>query len=184
MTTRKRTVSQKTQVEVTQENTVVPEEKQEKQVMRKKQIDLDMLVPCRNATDGRLIYKSRKTGLQTVWANHGDIEYMDVGELLTMKASQPKFLNEPWLIVEDENVVEYLGLKHLYQRLVDTDDLDSFFNKTHTEIAEILDRIPNGTKDAIATRARKLVEEGTLYDNRKIRILEEKLKIDLSLFEK
>lgn len=184
MTTRKRTVSQKTQVEVTQENTVAPEEKQEKQVMRKKQIDLDMLVPCRNATDGSLIYKSRKTGLQTVWTNHGDIEYMDVGELLTMKASQPKFLNEPWLIVEDENVVEYLGLKHLYQRLVDTDDLDSFFNKTHTEIAEILDRIPNGTKDAIATRARKLVEEGTLYDNRKIRILEEKLKIDLSLFEK
>ena len=184
MTTRKRTVSQKTQVEVTQENTVTPEEKQEKQVMRKKQIDLDMLVPCRNATDGRLIYKSRKTGLQTVWTNHGDIEYMDVGELLTMKASQPKFLNEPWLIVEDENVVEYLGLKHLYQRLVDTDDLDSFFNKTHTEIAEILDCIPNGTKDAIATRARKLVEEGTLYDNRKIRILEEKLKIDLSLFEK
>jgi hypothetical protein len=184
MATRKRTTSQKNEIEITQENTNTVEEQQEKPIMRKKQIDLDMLVPCRNVTDGRLVYKSRKTGLQTIWMSHGDMEYIDVGELLTMKASQPKFLNEPWLVIEDDDVVEYLGLKHLYQRLVDTEDLDSFFNKTHTEMAGILDRIPNGTKDAIAIRARKLVEEGTLYDNRKIRVLEEKLKIDLSLFEK
>ena len=184
MVTRKRTASSKNEMEITQENTNTVEVQQEKPIMRKKQIDLDMLVPCRNVTDGRLVYKSRKTGLQTIWMSHGDIEYIDVGELLTMKASQPKFLNEPWLVIENDDVVEYLGLKHLYQRLVGTEDLDLFFNKTHTEMAEILDRIPNGTKDAIATRARKLVEEGTLYDNRKIRALEEKLKIDLSLFEK
>ena len=184
MADRKRTNSPKPQAVVVQENTATQENAQETKVMRKKQIDLDMLVPCRNVTDGRLIYKSRKTGLQTVWTNHGDIEYMDVGELLTMKASQPKFLNEPWLVIEDEDIVEYLGLKHLYKRLVDTEDLASFFAKSHEEMAQILDRIPNGTKDTIATRARKMIEEGTLYDNRKIRVLEEKLKIDLSLFEK
>lgn len=160
------------------------EQPTEKPVMRKKQIDRDLMVACRNVTEGRLIYVSKKTGLQTIWSNHGDVEYMDVGELMTMKASQPKFLTEPWLIIEDDDVVEFLGLKHLYQRLVDVDDLDSFFMKSHTEMEQILDRVPNGTKDSIATRARKMVEDGSLYDNRKIRVLEQKLKIDLSAFEK
>ena len=174
----------------TQENTEVKVEQTQqeqintKQEIRKKQIDRDLMVACRNVTDGRLTYISKKTGLQTRWSNYGDIEYLDVAELMTMKASQPKFLTEPWLVIEDDDVIEFLGLKHLYQKLVDVDDLESFFNQSHTEMEKILDRAPNGVKESIATRARKMVEEGTLYDNRKIHVLEEKLKIDLSLFGK
>lgn len=168
-----------TKLEQSQQEQIVP-----KQEIRKKQVDRDLMVACRNVTEGRLTYISKKTGLQTRWSNYGDIEYLDVAELMTMKASQPKFLTEPWLVIEDDDVVEFLGLKHLYQKLVDVDDLNSFFNKSHTEMEKILDRIPNGVKESIATRARKMVEDGTLYDNRKIRVIEEKLQIDLSSFEK
>ena len=158
--------------------------KEEKSVLKKKKIDLDQLVSCRNVTMGNLIYVSRKTGLQTLWMNYGDEEYLDVGELLTMKASQPKFLSEPWLIIDDEDVVEYLGLKHLYAKLTEVENIDKFFEKSHEEIKSIIGKLPNGTKGSIITRARQLVEEGSLYDNRKIKVLEDSLKIDLSLFEK
>lgn len=171
-----------TTVEVVQEKVEVEEVK--KPVLKKKQIDINQLVPCRNVTVGNLIYVSRKTGLSTLWMNYDDVEFIDVGELLTMKASQPKFLTEPWLIIDDEDVVEYLGLKHLYAKLTDVEDLDAFFEKSHTEISAILEKLPNGTKNSIISRARQLVEEGTLYDNRKIKVLEKSLKIDLSMFEK
>lgn len=151
---------------------------------RKKKIDIDRdeLVACQNVTDGELIYKSRKTGLQTNWMSYGDIEYLDVGELLTMKASQPKFLNDVWLLIEDEDVVEYLGLKNLYKHLIDTDDIDSFFDKTPAEIEEALLKLPTGLKETVGTRARKLIKSGDLYDNRKISVLEAGLKIELKIF--
>jgi hypothetical protein len=151
---------------------------------RKKKVEIDRneLVLCRNVTDGQLIYKSRKTGLTTLWMNYGDTEYLDVAELLTMKSSQPKFLNDVWLVVDDDVVVEFLGLKHIYKDLVDVDDIDSFFDKTPAEIEKALVKLPKGLKDTVGTRARKLVESGDLYDNRKISVIEDNLKIGLKIF--
>lgn len=183
MTTKtKKTTNKKTTktVEPTVEETIeevkhVKEKAPEK--AKKKKVDLDTLVSCRNITDGQLIYISRKTGLQTLWANYGDEEFIDVAELLTMKASQPKFLTEPWLIIDDDDVIEYLGLKHLYSKIFDLDDIDTFFDVSVDEMKTILDKIPNGIKESIITRARKKIEDETLYDTRKIRLLEEKLKV-------
>lgn len=176
-----KTKAQTVEIEDVVEEVVKPEPKL---IMKKKQIDRDQLVPCRNVTVGKLIYVSKKTGLNTLWMNYDDVEFIDVGELLTMKASQPKFLTEPWLVIDDEDVVEYLGLKHLYAKLADVEDLDNFFSKSHTEMESILEKLPNGTKNSIISRARQLVEDGTLFDNRKIKVLEKSLKVDLSIFEK
>ncbi|PLR72311.1 hypothetical protein [Bacillus sp. UMB0728] len=162
--------------EVTETPAPTPKRKQ------KVEIDRNELVSCRNVTDGQLIYKSRKNGLTTVWMNHGDTEYLEVAELLTMKASQPKFLNDVWLVIDDEDVVEFLGLKHIYKNIVDIDDVDSFFDKSPSDMAEALTKLPKGLQDTIGTRARKLIESGELYDTRKISALEEALKIELKMF--
>lgn len=149
---------------------------------QKVEIDRNELVSCRNVTDGQLIYKSRKTGLTTIWMNYGDTDFLDVGELLTMKASQPKFLNDVWLVIDDEDIVEFLGLKHIYKNLVDTEDIDAFFDKTPSEMEQALIKLPKGLKETIGTRARKLVESEELYDNRKISVLEDNLNIGLKIF--
>lgn len=189
MATKKTTTKKQTPkkvAEVTEEVVEVQEEKvvEIPKVQRKQKIEVDRneLVLCRNVTDGQLIYKSRKTGLTTIWMNYGDVEYLDVGELLTMKASQPKFLTDVWLVIDDEEVVEFLGLKHIYKNLADIEDIDAFFAKSPNEIREIATKLPKGLKETVGTRARKLIESGELYDNRKISILEETLKIDLKLF--
>jgi hypothetical protein len=165
---------------------LIEENKQEKvnqepQVRRKKQIDLNLEVPVRNVHDGEVIYVSRKTGLQTLWNSYGDEVFMDVGELLTMKASQSRFLNEPWIIIDDEDVAKYLGLDKLYEKLIGTEELDQFFELTVGEMEEILNKIPKGMKESISIRARRKFEDETLYDNRKIRLLQDKLKIDLNI---
>lgn len=181
-TTKKQTT--KKAVESTEEVVEAQEEKVAETPKRKQKVEIDRneLVLCRNVTDGQLIYKSRKTGLTTIWMNYGDVEYLDVGELLTMKASQPKFLTDVWLAIDDEEIVEFLGLKHIYKNLADIEDIDTFFSKSPTEIREIAIKLPKGLKETVGTRARKLIESGELYDNRKISILEETLKIDLKLF--
>lgn len=165
----------------TEEVTETVEIKEEKQVKRKKQIDLDILVSCRNVTDGLLVYISKKTGLETIWSEYDAEEMLTVGELLTMKASQPKFLKEPWLIIDDEEVAEHLGLTKMYENTVAIEDLDNFFELPIDEMEKVLIKLPKGSRETVSIRARKKIEDETLYDTRKIRLLEDKLKIDLSI---
>lgn len=163
----------------------LPETKEEQAVEKKvappkkKVIDRDYMVSCRNLTSGRLTYISKKTGLETVWSVFGDEEYIDVAELLTMKSSQPKFLKEPWLFIEDEDVVEYLGLKELYQSIIPIDEVEEFFSLPVAEARKVVPRLPKGMKTLISERARQGITDGTLYNIQLIRMLEQELNLDL-----
>lgn len=150
-------------------------------VKYKKEVDLKMLVSCRNVTSGSLIYVSKKTGLEVNWSKLDDEEYIDVGELLTMKNGQPRFLTEPWIMVDDDDVVDYLGLRDMYDNIILKDELESFFRLSPDEIEAKLKIAPQGTRTLIAEQARIMIENDQLWDNRVIKILDKELQIDLSM---
>ena len=164
---------EKEKVEIVKKETVEPKPQ------KKQQIDRDSLISCYNLTSGKLTYISRKTGLQTVWSNYGDVEYIDFAELLTMKASQPKFLNEPWIFVEDEEVVNQLGLKEMYKNIIPVDEVDDFFKLNVNKAREILPKLPKGMKELIGEKARKGIQDGSLSNLQLIRLLEQELHLDL-----
>ncbi len=147
-------------------------------------IDRNEMIPCRSIVNGKLTYISTRTGLMTVWSDYGIVEYVDYGELLTMRASQPKFLNKPWIIIEDEDVVNSIsGLKALYDQLSDIgEDLELFFQKKPQEIEKILNKLPNSTKALIASKAREMIDNGTLYDLRIINIIDKIMHTGLKDF--
>ncbi|MEM4995012.1 hypothetical protein WKH56_20820 [Priestia sp. SB1] len=155
-----------------------------KPVVKRTEIDPNRLILVKNATDNSLVYESKKTGQVILWAESGDEEYIAVQELMTMRSSQPRFLNEPWILIddqEDDDIIQYLGLDKLYKNIINVDELDEFFSLTPQEIKEKLKIAPNGSKKLIADRAAKMIKDQTLYDNRIIKLLEEELKTDLSL---
>lgn len=58
-----------------------------------KQLPLDTMVACTNMTSGKLIYIStRQMGFTIEWEHEGDVEYIELGELVTMRNSQRAFL--------------------------------------------------------------------------------------------
>lgn len=148
------------------------------------QIDRNEMIPCRSAVYGRLTYVSTRTGLMTVWNDFGTVEYVEYGELISMRASQPKFLTKPWIIVEDEEAVSTIsGLKELYDEISKIgDDLEVFFKKNPKEIEDILNKVPNGTKALIASKAREMMENGTLYDVRVINVIDKIMNTGLKDF--
>lgn len=171
---------QATKTKKVEENIVEKEiVKEEKTQVKKKEISRDMLVPCRNITSGRLIYVSKKTGIETIWSEYGDVEYLDVAELLTMRASQPKFLKEPWLFIEDEDVVEYLKLQDVYKNIIPVDEVDEFFKLSAKEAKKVLVKLPKGMKELLIEKARKGLQEGTINNLQLIRVLEKELDINL-----
>jgi hypothetical protein len=141
------------------------------------------MVSCKNITLGTLTYVSRKTQMETNWEGYGAEEFMDIGELITMSSSQPKFLKEPWIIIEDEDVIEYLGLKSLYDKLFYVDNIEEFFTKSSAEIKELLQQAPKGLKELIADKARELITSEKLYDLRIIKVLDTELNLDLAFLQ-
>lgn len=160
------------------------EEVKPKAPTRKKRVEIDRneMIACRSMTNGKLIYISDRTRSRYVWSDYGTLQYIEMGELLDMRASHPKFLDDVRLIVEDEDAVEYLGLTHKYETLDGIDNLDALFDKPADELLDILPKLPKGVQHSVSTRARKLVEEGTLEKLNTIRAIEEALNIDLKMF--
>jgi hypothetical protein len=146
---------------------------------KKRVIERNELVSCRNITSGRLTYISKKTGMETVWSQFGDEEFIEVAELLTMKTSQPKFLKEPWLFIEDEEIAEHLGLKQLYENIIPIDEVDEFFSLTASEARLIVPKLPKGMKTLIAEKARKGIQDGSFNNLQLVKLLEQELNLDL-----
>jgi len=145
------------------------------------EIDKNQEVCCRSVTTGLLQYKSEKTGAFIVWSDFGSEQWVAVDELIYMNSSKPKFLQNPWMIIESEEIVKYLGLQKLYETIIDVDNLEDFFRLPLKEVKEKLLKIPSSFKENVAVKARQMMTEGILYDMRIIKILEETLHVDLQI---
>ena len=161
------------------EETIVKENKVRQKT--RNEIDKNQEVCCRSITTGLLQYKSERTGTLIVWNDFGSEQWLSVDELIHMNASKPKFLQNPWIIIESDEIVKYLGLQNLYKSIIDIDNLEDFFRKPLSEIKDKLLKVPTGFKENIAVKARQMITDGTLYDIRIIKILEETLDVDLQI---
>lgn len=170
------------QVELQEEVTVEEAPKPVARAKKRLEINRDELVECRSAVNN-LVYVSKRTSEKFEWAMYGDVNYITLGELITMKSTQPRMLKEGWLIVDDEEAIEQLGLTTMYGNLFEIDDIDEFFELNEREIKRILTNMPRGFKRSLATFARERIQSGELDSNRKIKLLEELLEVDLKIFE-
>lgn len=151
----------------------------EVQPKRKVKVENDRLIPVMNITAHGLVYLSRRTGAEWNWERYGDIEYVEMQELLTMRNSQRRFLDEPWILIMDEEVVHYLGLEKMYEKMVHPDNIESVFKMNNEKFKEVLDSAPKGIAQLIVGRAVEKVANGELDSMYKIKLLNEKFNIHL-----
>lgn len=178
-TKRTNTTKQKPQVKnVVEEKVEVV--KQEIIKPEKRKLNRDDSILVMNNTAGTLIYKSNRSGQEWYFTEYGQTDTIELGELITMNNAHGKFLKEPWLIVLDDDAVEYLGLKRFYDNIFEFDNIDSFFEMPETKMEELLNKMPNGMKELIVGLSRRKIAEGTFDSMSKIRLIEQKLKVNLS----
>lgn len=169
--------------ETNKKNDEISKENKKRKIKRK--IEPNELIECRSVTNSLMLsYVSPRTGLEINWSNYGDVEYVEYSELLAMKSKQNRFLMEPWIIIEDEDVIEALGLRKYYDNIIDVDNVEDFFHLPPEEIRQKIMKAPNGTKEVIISKAREMIENEALFDLRKINVLNEVLNIDLTMVQK
>lgn len=150
---------------------------QKEEPKKKRKIERDELITVMNYTTGKVVYRSPKTGAELVFYEFGDTDEIEFGELITMKNAYRRYLTEPWLFIFDEDVIDHLGLKQVYENLLRPEEVDRFFYLPLNKMKNILEKAPLGLKDLIASKAARKIKEGTLDSVSKIKLIEETLNV-------
>lgn len=190
----KKTTSKKDKVaaEVAKEVEEVKEVVEEKVVPTEqpREFQKDDLIEVKSVFAGSCTLVGRRSGNVYVWETLGEIQYVEYQDLLAEITNRySKYIYEPLLLIEDEDVInKNPKLKDLYDAMIDVEEIeDSLLNDSVEELRSILITLPSGLKETVKSVASTLMQDGALYDVRKIRLLDDlyhtALSEQLSLYQ-
>lgn len=164
------------------ETEAVVEAKPAPKKVNKVKHDPNEYVPCRSVRFGELILIGPKTRTPYRWANEGDIAEVEYQDLLSWKALRHKYLFEPMIIIEDDDIVEEWSadLGKLYAEIQNI-DVKALFKLPHRQFVAQLKKLPAGMKTTVQNMAYSMIQDRTLYDLRIIDSIDEILGTELKL---
>lgn len=167
------------ETEVTVEEAPVVEEPKK---AAKPKHDPDELIDCRSIIFGELMLIGPKTRMRYSWANEGDVRQVEYQDLVSWRALHSKYLFAPYIIIEDEDLCEEwkADLGKIYDELQDI-NLKDIFNMPQRQFVAQLKQLPDTMKSSMQNMAYSMIQDGTLYDLRKINAMDEILGTELKM---
>lgn len=150
---------------------------------RKQALELDRkdLIPVINYFNGVFVHTSQD-GLSFYMSKFGDREEIPFGELARLKNRHNSFLMSPVLYIDDEEAVEALSLKGLYENIVHPESLvDFLINSSVEELEQALEKAPKGAKETMLELARNEIKNGRISDLNKVRMLQVKFDLNVNV---
>lgn len=127
-----------------------------------------------------VVYKSPKTNVVYRWLKPGDVELMQIKEIITMDNTSGRLLRTPWLRVTDERLIEALGLEHVYEAVDLIEDVERLSNMSREELEEVFNKIPQKYLRTYRDLLYKKVKNREIKDRFLIQDLSEILDVDLN----
>lgn len=154
----------------------VPEKKQYKV---RKNLDPNTVVTVKNGYQGTLVYISSKTKETFKWEEFGDEQDMELQELKNARNASKGFFENNWFLIDDPEIIEYLGVEQYYKYALNYDEFNGLFDKTPEEIKSIVSKLSAGQKKTVAYRAKQLISDGEIDSIKVITALEDSLSVEL-----
>ncbi len=126
-----------------------------------------------NGYYGALTYKSKRNGIPLMFKEFGDSDYIQFGELQTMRSTQPKFFSENWILIDDQEVIDALGVGRYYENALTLADFDTIFDRPIKELKAIVPKLSKSQKQVLFAMAKDRIERGEIDSKRKVQALEE-----------
>ena len=123
----------------------------------------DEMVDVRSVMDGKVIYVSPKTHIKYKWLEKGDIEQLTIEEILAMDTKK-MFLRTPLLVVEDERVIEGLGLKGINELVDKVEDIDQLVEMDLGDMEKTINELPFDYKRNLRDEISKKIENSEIRD--------------------
>ena len=123
----------------------------------------DEIVDVRSVMDGKVIYVSPKTHIKYKWLEKGDIEQLTIEEILAMDTKK-MVLRTPLLVVEDERVIEGLGLKGINKLVDKVEDIDQLVEMDLDDMEKTINELPFDYKRNLRDEISKKIENSEIRD--------------------
>lgn len=150
-------------------------------------IPLDTVVPVICNTVGGAFYSSKRTlGYAVEWEDIGSVEYMELGELSSMRNTDRRFFEDNWIVFDDteeytaSQLYDFLKVSKYYKNVLTSENIDEVFTYSKDKLIKTLSVLSRGMKQTIAARAKQKLDENTL-DKNIIDILESSLGIQFDI---
>lgn len=144
--------------------------------------DPNELVLCRSVRFGELRLIGPKTQMPYSWANEGDIREVEYQDLVSWKALGSKYLFEPMIIIEDEDIVEEwkADFGKLYDGLQEI-DLKAMFKLPERQFIAQLKKLPEGMKPTVQNMAYAMIQDRIIDSLKIIDAIDEILGTELKM---
>ena len=126
-------------------------------------LNIPTMVDVRSVMDGKVIYVSPKTHIKYKWLEKGDIEQLTIEEILAMDTKK-MFLRTPLLVVEDERIVEGLGLKGINELVDKVEDIDQLVEMDLGDMEKTINELPFEYKRNLRDEISKKIENSEIRD--------------------
>ena len=162
------------------EEEIVEEVIEKPKKVNKPKHDPSELILCRSVRFGELILIGPKTRMPYSWANEGDVREVEYQDLMSWRALRSRYLFDPMIIIEDEDLVEEwkADLGKIYED-VQSIDLKEMFKLPSRQFISQLKKLPESMKSTVQNMAYAMIQDGTLYDLRTIKAIDEILGTEL-----
>ena len=144
-----------------------------------KDVDIDQYVTVKNGFQGKLIYRSKRTGEVYEWDSFGDEQELELKELKQAKNSYKKFFINNWFMFDEDWIIDYLGLKQYYKHAIRLEDFDKIFTQKPAAIKKTISDMSKGQQKSLAYRASELIRDHKIDSLSVIDALEESLGMQL-----
>ena len=144
-----------------------------------RRVPLDVLVPVASNCVSPLIYVSkRQNGYKVEWENYGDVDYMQVSELIAMRGSARKFFTNNWIVINDdeytaEEVYNTIGVSKLYEDVVTPETIIALLNKPIPQIRSAMSKMSDGLKRTVYEYTVKLKNGGEFDSIKKFELIKD-----------
>ena len=109
----------------------------------------------------------------------GDEHEMELQELKKAKSSAKSMFINNWFMIDDPDVIEYLGVSAFYKNAMAYDEFDELANMTAEEISDRVKLLSDGQKETVAHHARRMIADGRIDSVKAITALEKGLGVQL-----
>ena len=157
-------------------------------------LDDSAVVDVKSNVFGKLTYVDKKTQDEVVWPHCKDSNPMSIGMLRSMKATQPSFFKNQWIVITgfaDENAEKYttadvyksLMIGQYYRDLIDPSDYETICSWEPDEIKQRVSFMSAEAKVNLAVALNTYIEKGILDSIRRIKAFEQVLGCELKIPE-
>lgn len=143
------------------------------------------VIPCRSITAGYVNFAGRKTGNIYSWMDANDISDVEYQDLRAAMLSESPYVYDPIFVIEDEELLklpEWRNVVKLYESMYSAKDFSEILALPEAQMKQVILKLPKGARNSLATIAKTMMDNGRLDSIKKVKILDEVLGTDLSLF--